>query len=890
MENALTRYRFPAHTAAASNLPEKGWEDTLKSVLESTVSIKYYFPFAFDTAPAKYSEATGFVVDAKKGYILTNRHVAGPGPFKGYCIFYNHEECDVYPLYLDPVHDFAILRLDPEKMMHMPITALELRPQNAEVGVEIRLVGNDSGEKLSILSGVISRLDRNAPNYGKGYSDFNTNYIQAAAAASGGSSGSPVVDRNGFAVAMQAGTRTNGASTDYFLPLHRPKRALELIRQDKDVTRGTFQIQWEMTPFEECRRLGLSPEFEKQIHAKFPEETGMLVAKVVIPQSPASSKVKHGDLLLCVNGELITQFVRLDAVLDDSVGQSISLTIQRAGENMDFELQVGDLHAITPSKFASVAGGSFHNLSYHLARRYRLPLNNAGVFVCKEAGSFVFDDDCTSGRLIQKVDKERTPDLDTFIEVMKRIPNRNQVVIHYKNLGSSSSTRTAVHTINRNWHRDMWQATQNNTTGLWDFQALAGTISHVSLSPSRATPVKSSFGYTEAAKIVDNLVRVRVSMPMKIDSFPDLNTYGAGLVVDAVKGLVLVSRAFLPHRMCDISLTIARSIVVDATVVFMHPLHNYAIIQYDASLVEAPMETPRLAEGYIKKGVETNFCGIKGDYETIILKTAVINTTPLAMPESNLSHYRAINCDDISFNSTDAFWCRSGVLIANDGTIQAVWLPCPGKRTSFSDTEGQHFLCLATPSLLPILEKLRSNKNTELRILNIEFQTIEIWEARARNVSEERIKEIQKDLERQQLLMVRKVDPGHTGGLQEADILLTLGGKLVTRFSDLDVLYDNESLNAVIIREGEEKAIDISTVPVEKLETRRVVKSFGAVLQSPHQTVRRQMNDDIHSKVYISSYVDGSPANMYKVSACLYLLLSSCPRLMTALCNSARMR
>ena len=84
----------PPITATADSAE---WQATIEKVVRNVVSIHFCQTCSFDTDSAISSEATGFVVDADRGYILTNRHVVGAGPFWGYCIFDNHEE--VGPLY-----------------------------------------------------------------------------------------------------------------------------------------------------------------------------------------------------------------------------------------------------------------------------------------------------------------------------------------------------------------------------------------------------------------------------------------------------------------------------------------------------------------------------------------------------------------------------------------------------------------------------------------------------------------------------------------------------------------------------------------------------------------------------------------------------------------------
>ena len=660
-------------------------------------------------------------------------------------------------------------------------------------------------------------------------------------------------------MALQAGGRADGAATDFFLPLDRPLRALECIKRGAPVTRGTIQTQWLLKPFDEARRLGLTARWESEVRAKFPKENNMLVAEVVLPQGPAHSKIEEGDVLIKVNDELLTQFTKLDEILDDNVGSDVKLLVQRGGVDFEVVVTIGDLHDITPDRYLNVAGASFHDLSYQQARFYAVSLKGNGVFCSSASSSFKVDPGC----VIQTVDDKATPDLASLIEVMKSIPDRKRVVVTYKALRDMHTLNTGIFYIDRHWHSKMTMVVRNDKTGLWDYDELFDAVPPEAPKPSTGRFGKMDGYQNQAAvDVIRSFVRVSVTIPLKLDGFPWSSPQtGWGLVVDADAGLVVTSRAVVPSDLLDVSVTIADSIIVDAKVVFLHPLQNYAILQYDPKVVQAPVKSATLATKAIKQGEETIFFGFNHNHTPVAVNTAVSEVSSVTIPGNTMPRYRAVNLDAISVETQISHHCSSGCLVDKNGTVQALWLTYLGDRRDGKDSVYR--LGMATPSLLPVLSQIKGGKKPDLHILNLETHPLQMHEARIRGVPDEWVQRVHSESDKHQLFMVRKLDADNPdGGFKEGDIILTLNGQLVTRVADFDVMYSKESLDAVIVRRKKQMELKVPTILTTDLETDRAVLFCGAIIQAPHHAVRQQISK-LHSKVYCSGRVQGSPAYMY---------------------------
>ncbi|GAQ82286.1 hypothetical protein KFL_001060190 [Klebsormidium nitens] len=996
------------------------WRKALAKVVPAVVVLRITGVRAFDTESASSSYATGFIVDKKLGLILTNRHVVKPGPVVAEAVFLDREEIPVHPLYRDPVHDFGFMHFDPAAVQFMDLEEVPLVPEAATVGLEIRVVGNDSGEKVSILAGTLARLDRDAPHYKKeGFNDFNTFYIQAASGTKGGSSGSPVIDCHGQAVALNAGSKSTSASA-FFLPLGRVVRALRFLQTSRpdtalpgwpapQIPRGTLQTTLVHKGFDEVRRLGLGRETEGLVRASAKQETGMLVVDSVVPAGPAHGQLETGDVLVRVEGQIVTQFYALEALLDDSVGKRISVEVVRGGQAITTQLLVQNLHSITPDWFLELSGGVVHPLSYQQARNFRFP---CGLVYVAEPGYTLARAAVPKHAVIKKFNSRETPDMAAFIEVLGGLQPGAKVPLEFVTNSDRHRGKTVLVTLDRhNWYGPPQIYTRDDTTGLWQPRpAFAKTpkltpssdLDRISNLPAlearkllsgkeenglakseggsgdakpsvakgngsgpgpaaesaglraesdgdRASPNKrrrlegpegsvpeangrpdadgesrreGAGGGVETAGDADpqevtahaveqilepSFVMMDVHIPPMalLDGVHAQHFIGTGLIVhhSPTLGLVAVDRNTVPISVGDVMLSfVAYPVEIPAEVVFLHPVHNFAIVAYNPRDLGAGAPHFRAAtlrpDVTLRRGDKVNLTGLTDGLLPTSRKSVVTNPNLAAnVSSADAPRYRAMNMELIELD-TDFGASFAGVLADDRGGVLALWSSF-SMQVKYSDSNEDQQFVRGMP-IYPVAEVLPALINGPgpatsslpsrihgcgvplLRTLGVEMSRTLLSQARSFGLSEQWVKKLlEKDSLRRQVLRVKGCLAGSAAekALQQGDMILAINGEPVTCYRDVEVACSGlegsggETLPLTVLRQGAELQVTVGTELENGLGTTRMVHWAGAALQEPHRAVKSlNFMPKEGNGVYISRWCHGSPVHRYALYALQWIL------------------
>ena len=846
---------LPASLFAATE--DKAWVDTLERISSGVVSIRVDSTRAFDTEWNSSSQATGFVVDRELGLILTNRHVVTPGPVVAEAVFRNNEEVRLIPVYRDPVHDFGFFRYDPSQLRYIEPSELSLAPDGAGIGREIRVIGNDAGEQLSILAGTIARLDRRAPDYGRGkYNDFNTFYLQAASGTSGGSSGSPVVNIDGEVVALNAGAN-NTAASSFFLPLDRIERALELIRAGEPVTRGTLQTTFRRKPYDELKRLGLTDASESAARKAFPDQTGMLVIDQVIPGSSADGKLEVGDIVIRINGELVTEFVPLAAVLDDNVDGSVSLELERGGKTIEQSVTVDDLHAITPREYVEFGDATVNELSYQQARHYNLPVE--GVYVANP-GYLLSRAAIPRGAVIIEFGGETIQTLDDFEKVLDTLATGSRALVRYVTIDNPQTTIVRSFEMDRIWF-PVRRCSRNDDTGVWPCRYLDDGP-----EPEALAAGSTQFNRYDDPRIravAPSLVVVSFDLPYTVSGVAERHYYGTGLVVDAERGYVLVDRNTVPIAIGDVSVTFAGSLEVPARVEQLHPLHNLAIVSYDPeSIGDTPVRAAQFNTTPLAAGDNVLVVGMKADHQLTRQESIVASVDPLVLPLSRTLRFRDANIEAVDLvNAPDDF---DGVLVDRRGKVLSTW---SSFMVQSGNESAQFNRGIPSDLIVEFVDTVRSGE--PFYSLEAELNYMPLFAARNVGVSEEWLDRLETNnpVERRALSVSRIVAGTPAArALSNGDIILAIDDEVVTSYREIEKATRKPAVTVTVWRDGDALEVPLETVALDGAGIDRIVAWGGALLQNPHRAMAAQRGIDPYG-VYVAFFSYGSPATRYGLYA-----------------------
>ncbi len=213
-----------APAALRAAISDRG-EEIFRKALAYTVQIKssVSMPFAGDAKGSMLG--AGFVIDAERGWILTNAHVVSRSPSRVEVAFHEQEFHDAEKIWVDPYMDIAVVKASiPPVAAAAEVPPLECA-QVPPVGHPVGAFGHPwrlpfTGTR-GIISGVTSR--------------YRTELLQTDAPINQGNSGGPLISLDdGRIVGINTAGIRGAQNTNFAVAMKYACRIVELLRAGAD--------------------------------------------------------------------------------------------------------------------------------------------------------------------------------------------------------------------------------------------------------------------------------------------------------------------------------------------------------------------------------------------------------------------------------------------------------------------------------------------------------------------------------------------------------------------------------------------------------------------------------------------------------------------------------
>jgi Do/DeqQ family serine protease len=276
------------------------------------------------------SAGSGVIVDAKNGYIVTNRHVIENASEITVTLLDNrHFQAKVVGS--DEGTDIAVLKASEAHLTEMPLGD----SSRLEVGDWVVAIGNPFGLKHTVTAGIVSALGRTGI-HPRGYEDF----IQTDASINPGNSGGALVNLNGELIGINSAilSKDGGGNIGigFAIPVNMVKAVMEQLITYGEVKRGIVGIKLRDVPPEAAESLQL-------VNAR-----GVEISEVAPGSAADHAGIKVGDVVVSMNGVPLESAAQLrNGLALLRVGQSVELRLLRNGAERSVTLTISPPGSLT---------------------------------------------------------------------------------------------------------------------------------------------------------------------------------------------------------------------------------------------------------------------------------------------------------------------------------------------------------------------------------------------------------------------------------------------------------------------------------------------------------------------------------------------------------------